>query len=203
MNHFVLFAFMVSFLYVEQYEHIYRLTTELDTITSQLEAKKLEIMESELYSQMNDRLQSLEAKRDQLYAQLLEASQVNSGLRTYINQAEREMNELRRNLEMEHEKFRRTERELRYANEQLDKLRVENSEANRKISRLEDKIRNDPRNWCDCICSSFDAFRFCTHAIYRMATYFLRQYVGSSLLLTALDYAFDLLKPHTHRLQIE
>ena len=203
MNHFVLFALIVSLLYVEQYDQIYRLTTELDTRTSQLKAKKLEIMESKLYSQMNERLQSLEAERDQLYAQLLETSQVNSRLRTYINQAEREIYELRRNLEMERDKLRTAERELRYANEQLDKLRVENSEAKRKIDRLEDKIRNDPRNWCDCICSSFDAFRFCTYAIYRMATYFLRQYVGSSLLLTALDYAFDLLKPHAHRLQIE
>ena len=75
MNHFALFAFIVSFLYVEQYDQIYRLTTELDTRNSQLEAKKLEIMESKLYSQMDDRLQSLEAECDQLYAQLLEASQ--------------------------------------------------------------------------------------------------------------------------------
>lgn len=210
MNQFVLFAFIVSFLYVEQYDEIYRLATELDTRTSQLqdksaqlEAKKLKIIESELYSQLNERLQSLEAERDQLYEQLLEASQKNSQCKTYKSQAEREIYELKRNLEMDREKLRTTERELRYANEQVDKLRVENSEANRKINSLEDKIRNDPRNWCDCICSSFDAFRFCTHAIYRMATYFLRQYFGSSLLLTALDYAFDLLKPHAHRLQIE
>ena len=203
MNQFVLLAFIVSFLYVEQYDEIYRLATELDTRTSQLqdksaqlEAKKL--MESELYSQLNERLQSLEAERDQLYEQLLEASQINRQCKTYKSQAEREIYELKRNLEMDREKLHTTERELRYANEQVDKLRVENSEGNRKIDRLEDKIRNDPRNRCNCICSSFDAFMFCTHAIYRMATY-----ISSNFLLPALEYAFDLLKLHAHHLQIE
>ena len=203
MNHFLLFTFVVAFICVEHHDKIYRLTTELQSKIAQLEAKKLKIMESELYRRMNDQVQSLESERDQLYAQLLEASQVTSGLRTYKSEAEKEMYKLRRNLEMEQEKLHTAERELRYANEQVDKLRVENSEANRKIDRLEDKIRNDPRNWCTCICSSFDAFRFCTYVIYRMATYFLREYVGSSLLLTALDFAFDLLKPHAHHLQIE
>lgn len=210
MNQFVLFAFIISFLYVEQYDEIYRLTTELDARTSQLqdksaqlEAKKLKIMESELYSQLNEQLQSLEAERDRLYAQLLEASQMNSQCKVYKSQAEREIYELRRNLDMEREKLHTTEQELRYANEQVEKLRIENSKANRRINRLEDEIRNDPRNWCDCICSDFDKFRYCTHAIYRMATYVLRQFIGSNLLLKALDYAFDLLKPHVHRLQIE
>lgn len=160
-------------------------------------------MESELYSQMNDRLQSVEAKRNQLYAQLLEESHVNSELRNYKNHAEREIYELRRNLETERDRLRTAERELRYANEQVDRLRDKNSEANRRINQLEDKIRNDPRNGCKCICSSSEAFRYCTYSIYRMATYFLRPYIGSSLLLTTLDSAFDLLEPHSHYLQIE
>ena len=106
MNHFVLFAFIVSFVYVEQYDEIYRLTAELQDRNAQLGAQHLDIMHSKLYRQVNNQLQSVEAERDQLYAKLLEMS---SDLKMYKNQAEREIYELRRNLEMEREKLYATE----------------------------------------------------------------------------------------------
>ena len=203
MNHFVLLGFIVTFVCVEWYEEIHKLRTELQAKDAQLEAKKLEVMESDLYRQLNHRLQSLEAERDQYYAKLLEVTQLNSGLKIYKKQAQMEIDELQRNLEMDRQKLHNVEWELRYSKEEVDKLRVDNSEANRRINELRYKIENDPRNGCKCICTTFEAFGFCTHAIYRMATYAVRKFIGSNLILNALDFVFGLLEPQSYRLQIE
>ena len=168
--HFVLFALIAFFVCVEQYNEIYRLSDEL-------KAQNLDIKQSRLFQQMKHQMQSLEADRDDIYAELLAVSR---NLKMYKNQAEREIYELKRTIEMEREKLRKVEQKLSYAKAEMERL-----------------------NGCTCICNPFQAFGFCTRALYRMATFFLRRYIGSNLLLKALDYVFDLLEPQAQHLQIE
>ena len=157
--HFMLIAVIVGFVGNEYYRSM------------QLEAQNnIDIQKSKLYREMK---KSLEADRDQVYAEFSKVS-------AEKYQAEREIYQLKRSLEMEREKLRTTERDLSRARAEMERL-----------------------NRCTCLCSSFEAFGFCTRGLYRMATYYIRKFVGSNLLLTALDYVFDLLEPQSHRLLIE
>ena len=201
-NQFILFAFIVV-LYVEQYDEIYRLTIDLQDKNAQLEAKKLKIMESELYSQMSNKLWSVKAEYDQVSAKLLEVSQINNQCKIYKNQAEREVYELQRNLEMDREKLSVAEWKLRYAKEQVDKLRVENYEANRLVGELKHKIKNDPRNGCRCLCNPIEVFGYCTRGLYRLATFGVRLFIGSNPILDTMDSIVDLLDPQDRYIAIE
>ena len=156
--HFMLLAVVAGLVCNEYYRNM------------QLEAQNIDITESKLYQQMK---KSLEAERDQLYAELLKVN-------TDKYQAEREIYQLKRSIEMEREKLRTSERDLSHARAEMERL-----------------------NGCTCLCSNFEAFGFCTRGLYRMATYYIRKFVGSNLLLTALDYVFDLLEPQSHYLLIE
>ena len=159
MYHFMLIAVIVGFVCNEYYRSV------------QLEAQNnIDIPKSKLYRQMK---KSLETELNQAYAELSKVS-------TDKNHAEREIYQLKRSIEMAHEKLRTAERDLSRARAEMERL-----------------------NRCTCLCSSFDGFKFCTRGLYRMATYYIRQFVGSNLLLTALDYVFDLLEPQAHYLLIE
>ena len=74
MNQFILLVFVVGFLYVEQYDKIYRLNSELETRTLQLHNKNAQLeaqtLECDLYRQ------SLEAEVDQLYRNFSEMRQL-------------------------------------------------------------------------------------------------------------------------------
>jgi hypothetical protein len=165
---FVLFAGVVMFVYLDK---------KIDPLIAELQGRNtqnIDITESKIYRQMKNRMQ---AERDQLYSELLEAS---TDLTIYKNQAEREIYQLKRTVETEREKVRTAEQALSRARAEMERL-----------------------NGCKCLCNNFEVFRFCTHSLYRMATYALRRFVGSNLLLTALDYVFDQLEPQARYLQIE
>ncbi len=170
MHYFVLiFAAVVMFVYVEK---------KIDPLVAELQGRNThDVTESKIYRQMKFRMQSLEAERNQLYDELLKVS---TDLKMYQNQAEIEINQLKRTVEKEREKSRTAEQKLSHARAEIDRL-----------------------NRCTCLCSSFEEFGYCTRGLYRMATYYIRKFVGSNLLLSALDYVFDLLKPQAHHLQIE
>lgn len=199
-NQFVLFVSVVA-LYVDQYNELYKLNSELDTRTLELHSKDAQLEAKKLECDLNR--QSLEAEVEHLYRNLSEVRQLNSRLSIYNEQVEKEKSELQRSQERDRQELFTVKHELSDANEQIDKLRLENSEAHRRIREMEYQIEkfNDIRDKCTFICDPFQAFVFCTRAIVNTVKTIVTK--GTSFLITAAEYFIDLLESKINYLQIE
>lgn len=199
---------LVCMIFIEQYVENENLRSELNNVSSQLrdktialEAKRLEVMESDLFNELGEQVNSLKVDRDDLRESELKLNSMNDDLNNKLNLCEWKIEDLGTRLEDERRSVRSLQSELSQTKKHVDQLRNENDLAKRKIDHLEQEIRNDPRNGCACLCSDFDMARFCIAKTYRVATYLVRKLPGSSFILGLIDKLIEWIEPEVHLLE--
>ena len=199
---------LVCVIFIELYVKNEDLRSELNNVSAQLrdktialEAKRLEVMESDLFNELSEQVSSLKVDRDDLRESELKLNSVNDDLNNKLNLCEWKIEDLGTRLEDERRDVRSLQSELSQTKKHVDQLRNENDNAKRKIDHLEYKIRNDPRNGCACLCSDFDMARFCITKVYYVATYLVRHIPGSSFILGLTDKLMEWIEPEVHLLE--
>ena len=162
----------------------------------------LSMEECDLYQQqLGEKVNFLEAERNNLHQRLLEANEVIGNLKMDLMQAKWEVRELSSSLKREEKTVLNVQRELSNSQRRVEQLRDQNDEAKQIIDKLEYKIKYDPRNDCKCLCSQFDVARFCIARVYWLVTYFVRSIPFSNLILGTLDSLVEWIEPEVHLIE--
>ena len=157
--------------------------------------------ESSLASTDKFQLHMHEAEIDSLNTRLSEVSELNIKLTKEKRDAEWKSFTLENDVKTERRNVQSLKSELSSSRKEVEHLRQEKSRADRRIDQLQYKIDHDPRNGCKCLCSDFDAARFCGANLYWMLTHYVRLLPFSNFVLGLLDKLVSYIEPNVHLLE--
>ena len=182
--------------------HILAMSVYVALIALFFQATKVENdTESSLASTDKFQLHMHEAEIDSLSARLSEVSELNIKLTKEKSDAEWKSFTLENDVKTERRNVQSLKSELSSSRKEVEQLRQEKSRADRQIDKLQYKIDNDPRNGCKCLCSDFDAARFCGANLYWMLTHYARLLPFSNFVLGLLDQLVTWIEPNVYLLE--